>query len=251
MNLEMTWIWECDFDRQLRENEEMKIYFNERIKHYSQISKYGDINIRESFYGGRTNNLKFTYECKENESLKYYDFTSLYPYVLVNNKYPVGHPELITENFGLKEDYGEKIKEYFGFIKCKVLPPKDLYIPILPMRINSKLVFPLCMTCSTNKNQESCNHSDKERELCGTWTSCEIQKAVKLGYKIKSILQVLHYDEKRSDIFQEYIKTWLKIKTQASDWPKDCVTREQKDEFILQFNAKEGITLITCLYFIN
>lgn len=230
----MTEIWECEFDKLKEENESLKNYYNERVKHYSQIKKYGNINIRDSFYGGRTNNLKFSYECKEDEVLKYYDFTSLYPHVLVENDYPIGHPKVISENF-------KNINEYFGFIKCKILPPKQLYIPVLPLKINNKLTFPLCTACAAVQNTESCDHTDEERTLCGTWTTMEIQKAVKCNYEIKTILEVIHYDDKRDDIFQPYIQTWLKIKTQASDWPQNCTTAETKNEFIQKFRDKEGI----------
>ncbi len=53
---------------------------------------------RESLHGGRTSNIKFAYEAKKGESLLYYDFTSLYPYVLANNVFPMGlsHYTLIS-----------------------------------------------------------------------------------------------------------------------------------------------------------
>ena len=55
------------------------------------------------------------------EKIKYYDYTSLYPDVQKYCEYPVGHPEIITENF-------KDLSCYFGFMKCKVLPPKKLYL---------------------------------------------------------------------------------------------------------------------------
>jgi hypothetical protein len=204
------------------------------------IKRYGNVCLRESFFGGRTNNLKFSYECQENEVLKYYDFTSLYPYVLVSNAYPVGHPKVISENFG-------EISQYFGFIKCKILPPKQLYIPVLPLKLDKKLVFPLCSKCVMSKNINSCEYSDKERVLCGTWTSIEVQKAISLGYEIKSILEILHYENRSNEIFQPYIKTWLKIKTESSDWPKNCTTPEAKQEFIREFYEREGLLFFETL----
>jgi hypothetical protein len=92
---------------------------------------------------------------------------------------PVGHPKIKTENF-------EDIKS-FVFVKCKILPPKQLYIHVLRMKINKKLIFPLCTKCLLDKNFSTCNHSDEERISCGTWTSMEVQKAVTLGYEIKVI----------------------------------------------------------------
>jgi hypothetical protein len=72
-------------------------------------------NSREALHGGRTNNLKFGYKVRRNEKILYYDFTSLYPYVLANRQFPLGHPEVITYEF-------EEIENYFGLVRCKVLP---------------------------------------------------------------------------------------------------------------------------------
>ena len=42
---------------------------------------------------------------------------------------------------------------YFGLIKAKILPPCGLLPPVLPIKINNKLMFPLCRTCATNESQ--------------------------------------------------------------------------------------------------
>lgn len=36
---------------------------------------------------------------------------------------------------------------YFGLIYATILPPRDLFLPILPARLNSKLMFVLCAQC--------------------------------------------------------------------------------------------------------
>ena len=72
-------------------------------------------------------------------------------------KYPVHHPEVINKNFD------NKLESYFGFVKCKILPPKKLYLPVLPMRVNNKLEFILCLKCAVTSNQNDCEHDDEER----------------------------------------------------------------------------------------
>lgn len=49
------------------------------------------------------------------------DFTSLYPAVNSFYEYPVGHPTIIY----CPKEYDPK---WFGVIKCKLLPPRGLYI---------------------------------------------------------------------------------------------------------------------------
>lgn len=36
---------------------------------------------------------------------------------------------------------------------------------------------------------------------------------------------------------------WLKYKTEASGWPSECATQEQKDQHVKDFEAREGIKL--------
>lgn len=103
--------------------------------------------------------------------IKYLDFCSLYPYVLKNNPYPTDHSEIIRDNF----DY--TLRNYFG-IKCRVTAPKQLYIPVLPVLVNKKLVFPLCINCAKSKsNKCEC----RDRSFVGTWVSEELKLAIKRG----------------------------------------------------------------------
>lgn len=84
------------------------------------------------------------------------------------------------------------MENYFGVIKCRVLPPKGLHLPVLPVRVNGKLLFPLCMTCALNMQQTKCEHSNSERTVVGTWVSEEIKLAVSKGYKILKVSSYLY-----------------------------------------------------------
>ena len=229
---QLTQIWEHEINEEMELNTFLKDYIRSRYQHYAKIKKYGGANIRDAFFGGRTNNLFFNYICRENEIIRYLDVTSLYPSVLVKNEYPIGHPDIINE-------FPNKDLNYFGFIKCKVLPPQNLYIPVLPYRDNKKLIFPLCRTCIQTRD-DRCDHTEKERLLIGTWFSEELKLAVSKGYKIIELIQVLHYNNKSDSIFKPYIQKWLKLKTEASGWPSSCQTNEEKNDFINQFQQIEG-----------
>ena len=52
------------------------------------------------------------------------------------DEYSSGHPTQIKKDF---KDL--KAMPYFGFIKCKVVPPKGLYHPVLPRKRDGKLVL--------------------------------------------------------------------------------------------------------------
>ena len=98
------------------------------------------LNPRDAFCGGRTNAIKLYHQTEADEEIDYYDFTSLYPSVNKNGEYPIGHPIIVFEPEG-------NVSQYFSIAKCTILPPYDLYHPVLPLRHNDKLTFPLCRTC--------------------------------------------------------------------------------------------------------
>ena len=39
------------------------------------------------------------------------------------------------------------LKNVEGFVKSTVLPPMHLFLPVLPVKMHSKLMFPLCRSC--------------------------------------------------------------------------------------------------------
>ena len=122
----------------------------------------------------------------------------------------VGHPPIITENF-------DDVSTYFGLIKCTVLPPRDLFHPVLSYRTQGKLMFPLCKTCADTCQQTPCTHSDNERAIEGTWCTVELEKALEKGYRLLKIHEVWHFPATSDERFKEYINTFLKIKQEASD----------------------------------
>ncbi len=55
-------------------------------------------------------------------------------------------------------------REYFGLVKCQILPPRGLYHPVLPVRAAGKLMFPLCRTCVLDSIAR--DQVKKKREAC-------------------------------------------------------------------------------------
>ena len=43
--------------------------------------------------------------------------------------------------------------------------------------------------------------------------------------------------------FADYVNKWLKNKTEAIGWPKNCVTAEAKTEYIDAYYDREGVQL--------
>ncbi|XP_062616116.1 uncharacterized protein LOC134277825 [Saccostrea cucullata] len=171
--------------------------------------------------------------------MRYVDVCSLYPYMLKHRPFPVGHPEIITDEF-------KDVRSYFGLIHCRVLPSGGLYHPVLPYRTRGKLLFPLCRTCAERQDstsQDRCQHTDQERSLMGTWVTTELHKALDMGCTLERIYEVWHFKESRKHLFRPYIDTFLKIKQEASGFPPDCKTSEQEQDYIQQVVYKEGFMI--------
>ena len=50
-------------------------------------------------------------------------------------------------------------------------------------------------------------------------------------------------EERRTGLFADYVNTWLKLKQESAGCPRLCQTVEQKREYILRYQEREGIRL--------
>ena len=225
-------VYECE----LKENNEFKKFFKKWDRECVE-----PLNPRDAFFGGRTNVTKLTYDFKKNEKGRYVDFVSLYPTVQFFKDYPVGHPDkiLFPENFD---------PEWMGFVKCKIFPPRNIYHPVLPVKIEcgnaQKLLFPLCKTCAVSKNQNKCTHSDDERSFIGTWCTNELNVAIQKGYKIQKIYEVWNFNNRSNNLFKEYVRKFMKIKMESSELKigEGC-TYKSVNEYRSIVKSKLGIEL--------
>lgn len=168
----------------------------------------------------------------------------MYPSVNKYAKYPVGHPVIVTSDF-------KDLSNYFGVAKVRILPNKRLFHPVLPYTSNGKLKFPLCKKCADNENQSDCTCTDAERAIVGTWCTPELELARSKGYEIQKIYEVYHFKEFQmynrftgeGGLFDAYVNLFLKLKQEASGFPEECQTDQQKMEYIVDYAKNEGILL--------
>ena len=203
--LEYIQIWEheinCLDEQDLRK---FKVKYDERYR----ALKTKPIKHREALIGGRTEAFRMFYECLPDEEIAYHDVNGLYPYVLMNGRFPIKDPihftreqiirpydKFIRYNFGSRAaslNPDSKVR-FAALIKCTILPPRGLWLPVLPFRCKDKLFFPLCRTC-TETESSHCTHSPDEREFEVTVTSFELELALDHNYQIIEIHQVEAYE---------------------------------------------------------
>ncbi|XP_054276408.1 uncharacterized protein LOC128995419 [Macrosteles quadrilineatus] len=228
-------MWECEF-RKLKKTENMK--------HLDKLPILNNLplNPRQAFFGGRTGNAKTYHKCAEGETIEYVDVCCLYPWVCKYGKYPVGHPTIYVGDRECRQR-GLNVE---GLLKCKVLPPRDLYHPVLPAKMNDKLMFVLCATCGDGQIQSDCDHESGDRALIGTWTMDEVRKAVEKGYVVLDMYELWEYKVatyENGGLFTDFINKFLKMKQEASGFPGWCETDEDKNKYIEDYFKKEGVQL--------
>ena len=235
----MVEMWSCEWEEKKKNDPELATFID-------QLQLTERLEPRDSFFGGRTNATTLYYKCEDGEEIHYYNFTSLYPFCNKYATYPTGHPEVILN----PED--QDISQYFGIAQCIVRPPRHLYHPVLTVRLDGKLIFPLCVKCaqenlpkSLHERTWTCPHDDVDREMLGTWCTLELEEAVRQGYDIVKILEVYHFPEhqRQAGLFASYINKWYKIKTEASGWPKWCDDDDKKAAYLRSFKQTEDIDL--------
>jgi len=136
-------------------------------------------------------------------------------------------------------------------MKCCILPPRDIYHPVLPFRCNNKLLFCLRMTCAIEQNTNECTHQTvAETALIGTWVMDEIRSAFQKAYRLIEVFEVYEYQVTKHDsttgqggLFVEYINTFLKLKAEASGYSSWVRAHEYEDSYINMLKAREGILL--------
>ncbi|XP_008214159.1 uncharacterized protein LOC103317577 [Nasonia vitripennis] len=166
---------ECDFDREYSENEQMMTYIKEVTKDW-----HTPLNPPDAFFGGRTGNTIKSYNICKNEKIKYVDVCSLYRTFANAGRYPVGDPKLYVGEVECARIVGpdNNISQIDGLLMCEVLPLRNLYLPILPVKMHNKLLFPLCRSYAASMCQEDCKHEVvNARIFVGTWVADELRNA--------------------------------------------------------------------------
>ena len=83
--------WSCEFAQDIKD-----ISIGGYVR---SLNLRDPINLRDCYFGGRTNGIVLHKKFTDGEKGKYVDFTSLYPDILKYKRFPVGHPERIIKDF--------------------------------------------------------------------------------------------------------------------------------------------------------
>ncbi|KAL3113861.1 hypothetical protein niasHT_017457 [Heterodera trifolii] len=243
--LDVEEIWECQIREQLKRDDEMRDFFDDLG------TDRGPIDPRQTFYGGRTGPLQLIAEPKEDEKISVFDIVSLYPWVNYATDYPTGIPAVIhptVEEMIVDWTRPEHL-QYQGIYRVRVIPPKGLRIPVLPLKIDERLLFCCCHRCAAKfrklntRRVHKCTHTDEQRAFTGNFTHIELARALETGYRVDRFWRAWHYDEWSDGIFKDYVRLLIKLKVEASGFPDGANTVEQQQQFADEYRRIYNVNL--------
>ena len=122
-NYELIEKLECDFQKEVSQNEELQHFIQESKDDESQKP----LHPRDAFFDGCTGNTVKVYDCQEQEKIKYVDVCSLYPFICNRGKYSIGQPKIYVgwEECRRVTGINNDVFQVNGLIKCEVLPPRN------------------------------------------------------------------------------------------------------------------------------
>nr|CAD2174313.1 unnamed protein product [Meloidogyne enterolobii] len=238
-------IWECEIHQMLRRNKKMR-------KVFANYHNKGPIKIRDCYFGGRTGPLQIYFDAdKENHKIAYLDFNSLYPSTIATTSFPVGHPKVHVVPLAEQKVYWTRSEQipFKGILKVFILPPIKLEVPVIPVKFDERLLFPLCRKCSlaypngANIKDYRCPHNDDERGWVSTCTSIELEEALNVGYRVTRFYRALHYEKWDDNLFKNYVAEFMAIKIHASGFPEGIEGKENEENFMKECREKFGIEL--------
>lgn len=187
-------------------------YYNDNIPLINKPSIYKD--IKQGYYGGITEVYK-----PSGENLFYYDVNSLYPYAALNDM-----PGLTCEKLTYYK-YNSDISELFGFFYCRIESPKDLYLGLLPIRVNLGIEFPL-------------------GKWEGWYFSEQLKFAKENGYNIE-VFKGYNFNREK-DVFKSYVDKVYSIKSNPLNPSQKAMAKSLLNNLLGRFgiNLDKPITEI-------
>lgn len=225
---EVTAMWGCEWAR-LKKTLDPKDYEPMPV-----------VDMRGSYFGGRVGPTAVYDECMVDEEIHYIDAVSMYPTVMHNEFYPIGHPtrldDMPVDDYvrGLLKDDGS----VFGKSCIDILPPLRFpgknrfdcinhplaYLPVLPERVRGdnddapRLMF------------------ENIAKFKASFDTPEILRAVRAGWRIIKVYR--HWQFERDYVFKDYVRVFMKKKLEASGVPA-----HKREEYISESLRTLGVEL--------
>uniref|UniRef100_A0A183BN37 DNA-directed DNA polymerase n=1 Tax=Globodera pallida TaxID=36090 RepID=A0A183BN37_GLOPA len=275
---ELKTVWECEFRQLLQRRPNLRLAYTDVCRavpgplDLRNDALFGGRTEPFALHYACADNNANTHVGAEEEEIDYLDIVSLYPFVMKYRPFPTGVPNVLTDaQLDARQPplpwTRPADNPFCGFLLCRVLPPTPAELgarhTLLPFRTRGgRLTFPLCAMCAELGNADGrakqhpqrqfpralprCRHGEQQRAWTHAYTHVELNAALALGYRVLTLYEVWHYEawaslESGNSLFATYVDTLLRLKVEASGWPSDCTTAEQRARFVADYAQREGI----------
>ena len=240
-------VWECEWAARVAAEGSEEGAFVESLRASGRPKER--LTLRDALRGGRTEAFHLLYREtpqqveEDGRQLLYIDVCSLYPHVAIEREFPAGEPRTII---GAQLDHydvgprGVRRKDgsgpwLHGLIQCTVSPPDALFYPILPTYCRGKLMYGLCALCLEAGADHFCTHAGTDRHLTDTWTIIEVAEALRCGYELVAVHEILAY-ERTERLFRDFYLPLARLKLEAEGWPREDMSPEEKEARVRDIN---------------
>jgi G:T-mismatch repair DNA endonuclease (very short patch repair protein) len=236
----VTIVWECQYLKQKKENPELQFFLSNIFKPRPLFRLRPRTAIRGSFTECYA--LKWIKSENINETFYCLDINGMYSYIGLTSKFGIGMYKILIgpdiEKIFLKDGqyFYENLKTpMVGVMMVSILPPKSLFHPFLPIRLEDETtMYTLCLKCSET-NLTICNHTDSERSFTSVYFISELTFALTLGYEIIEIYEC-HYFETSDYILRDFVKKLACLRLQNSNLFANLKTETEKETYCDQLN---------------
>src|SRR5690606_25137270 len=123
------------------------------------------------------------------------------------------------------EEIVEKIqsREWRGAMRCRISPPKDDFVGVIPKKCDERLMFSL-------------------EEQVGCWTHHDLYTALERGYSVTRVYEIHSFplESMTNKLFRGYVEFFLRVKIEAEGWPRENMTDEEKEAYCEEWYVNNG-----------
>jgi uncharacterized C2H2 Zn-finger protein len=247
-------IWECEFYRWMNSHPEKRRLWAVK-KEILNAVKEEPLRMRNALRGGKVEAtaVHSKPDLSKGESISYVDFISLYPSVMLSLN--VKEPELWFKGWPTIYWFPAETPPLRELLPCcvakvRILPPRRLYHPILPIKMKDRVLFSLCSKCAELGGGDGaegyCTHSTRERAITGTFVGCELQQALEFGYCLLDVYEVYAWEGEEAhsrEMFAGFLKEAVRMKVTSSGYPKNVDTLEKQTGFLRSYREHPNVNM--------
>ena len=208
----------------------------------------GKMNPRDAVKGGRTEVFHMHVDVKDPNKwkIRYLDVNSLYPFVMSITEFPVGHPMIQCGNHSctnLLNDLKRRGEKFIGVCMVRALAPKDLMVLYLPHKMDGKLMFFLCRSCSYEVLFNVCLVCILALKEAGLTLifSIDMDGAINVGYCVLEYYELWHYPKGGNKFFKDFILNIVRRKIECSGFHASCKSVQEKQNYVTELFSKSFV----------